>query len=150
MKTCAKFRIRLSDLQSKVATSDLLLLSDELIDEIGTKVGEAINQPVTTGVFSGCTGRLVGGPDVSTAMCFFLESLSEDSVYLASLWCLESPANRFIFLRRPITEAATKNLESVIASLESIFAADSRMSDLEWMDVDEWARGEQAVDGNPH
>ncbi|MGB6220802.1 MAG: hypothetical protein WBG04_07205 [Haloferula sp.] len=130
-------------------TSDFLERSDELICDLASKVGEALNQPVCTGVFSGCAGRLVGSPDVSTAICFVLDPLPAEGDFMAAVWCLESPANRLIFFRRPMTEGCTRNLKQVLSSLDSILASDSRVKDLRWMDVEEWAKGEQAEDGDP-
>lgn len=101
-----------------------------------------LNQPVRTGVFSGCAGRIIGSPEISTSICFGLDPLPEDSEYLASLWCHESPSKSLFFFRRPNTPEAKRRLESVISALNSILIGDRRVKDLRWMDLDTWAKGE--------
>jgi len=142
MNTCAKYRIRRADYPEATFNSGFLDAADYLIGELAAEVGDVLKQPVRTGVFSGCTGRIVGSPEISTSICFGLDPLPEDGEFLASLWCLESPSSRFIFFSRPITPEATRNLESVISALNSILITDHRVKDLRWMDLDTWAKGE--------
>jgi len=148
MKTCAEYRIRAADYPEATVNSEFLGASDYLIGDLAAEVGDILKQPVRTGVFSGCAGRIVGSPEISTAICFGLDPLPEDGEFLAFVWCLESPSNRLVFFKRPITAEATRNLESVILALNSILAADRRVKDLKWMDVDTWAKGEQAGTSN--
>jgi len=148
MNTCAEYRIRAADYPEVISNSEFLGSSDDLIGALAAEVGVILKQPVRTGVFSGCAGRIVGSPEISTAICFGLDPLPEDGEFLAFVWCLESPSNRLIFFRRPITAEATRNLESVISALNSILVADRRVKDLRWMDVDTWAKGEQAGSSN--
>jgi hypothetical protein len=143
MKTCAEYRIRAADYPEATVNSKFLDAADYLVGELAAEVGDRLKQPVRTGVFSGCAGRMIGAPEISTAICFGLDPLPEDGEFLASLWCLEAPANRLIFFSRPITAEATRNLESVISALHSILIGDHRVTDLRWMDVDTWAKGEQ-------
>ncbi len=142
MNTCAEYRIRAADYPEATFNSEFVGASDYLIGNLAAEVGDILKQPVRTGVFSGCAGRIVGPPEISTAICFGLDPLPEEGEFLVFLWCLESPANRLFFFRRPITAEATRNLESVISAINSILIVDCRVKDLRWMDVDTWAKGE--------